>query len=109
MRSSRRERNFIIRDHEPALCAEFSSRDRDILSGMGPDAEVLSFSQFTGETGVLIPQAARTRRRQAFRQSRAASQGEIGSCNIAAAKVGLQGLGRDRRSGQLEGPSPERR
>lgn len=59
---------------------------------MGPDAEVLSLPQCTGEAGGLIAQAARTRRRQDFRQSAPPGQAlEIGSCNIAAAKVDLQG------------------
>lgn len=47
--------------------------------------------------GGLIAQAARTRRRQGFRQSAPPGQAlEMGSCNIAAANVDLQGLGRDR-------------
>lgn len=54
---------------------------------MGPDAEVLSLPQCTGEAGGLIAQAARTRRPQDFRQSAPPGQAlEIGSCNIAAAK-----------------------
>lgn len=76
---------------------------------MGPDAEVLSLPQCTREAGGLIAQAARTRRRQNFRQSAPPGQAlDVGSCNIAAAKVDLQGLGGDRRSGQLAEPSPER-
>lgn len=42
---------------------------------MGPDAEVLSLPQCTGEAGGLIAQAARTRRRQDFRQSAPPGQG----------------------------------
>lgn len=77
---------------------------------MGPDAEVLSLPQCTGEAGGPIAQAAQTRRRQDFRQSAPPGQAlEMGSCNIAAAKIDLQGLGRDRRSAQLEERSPERR
>lgn len=53
---------------------------------------------------------SRFRRRQDFRQSPPPGQAlEMGSCNIAAAKIDLQGLGRDRRSAQLEERSPERR
>lgn len=60
--------------------------------------------------GGLIAQAALTKRRQDCRQSAPPGQAlEMDSCNIAAAKVDLQGLGRDRRSGQLEERSPERR
>lgn len=46
---------------------------------MGPDAEVLSLPQCTGEGG-LLAQAARTRRRQDFRQSAPPGQAlEMGS------------------------------
>lgn len=64
----------------------------------GPDAEVLSFPQCTGEAGCTDQTSSD------FRQSVPPGQArEIGHCNIAPAKVDLQGLGRDRRPGP-EGP-----
>lgn len=77
---------------------------------MGPDAEVLSLASVHWRGGGPDSAGCADQGRQNFRQSVPSGQAlEMGSRNIAAANVDLQGLGRDRRSGQIEVPSPERR